>query len=303
MQRQPQGVLGDKGFSDVAQSKFADHTPTFLTGLPPWLVVPKAYAARDAIVARFQQYFAAKSDENGSELVKARAKVLREYGVAEADIARFETVNGFGILLNLLPTAFWTIYHVFSDPALLETVREEAKAAGLHEDADALPSSLEELAKLDDLPILTSTMKEALRIHASGAAARMVMEDHMLDGRYLLKRDSYVFIANKAAHFDQDCWGNNVDRFIANRFDNGGEKIHPIAFRGFGGGVNLCPGRVFSTKLITAVTASLALRYDINPLTKSRAWEDPEHDERNLAITLARPRKETLVEFVPRVAS
>lgn len=293
--------------SDLASSKFADHTPAFLTGLPPWLFVPKAYAAREAIVARFRHYFAAKSDENGSELVKARAKVLRAYGVPEADLARFETVNGFGILLNLLPTAFWTIYHVFSDPRLLETVRQEAKAAGLHQDADALPSSVAVeagLAKLDRLPILTSTMKEALRIHASGAAARMVMEDHMLDGQYLLKRGSHVFIPTKAAHFDKDSWGNNVDQFIANRFDkNSGEKIHPTAFRGFGGGVNLCPGRVFSTKLITAVTASLALRYDLHPLTKSGAWENPEHDERSVAITLARPRKATVVKFVPRVAS
>ncbi|KAF1954377.1 cytochrome P450 [Byssothecium circinans] len=285
-------------------SQFADQTPTFLTGLPPWIFAPKAYRAREAIVARFQQYFGAKSDENASELVKARANVLREYGVPESDIARFEAVNGFGILLNLLPTAFWTIYHIFSDPDLLDAVRQEAVAAGLDKCADILPNSVEELAKLDDLPLLTSVLKESLRTHAAGVAARMVMDDHMFDGQYLLKRDTYLFIPNRAVHFDRTIWGDNVNEFVPHRFTkHNGEKIHPAAFRGFGGGVNLCPGRLFSIKLITAVTASLVLRHDIKPLNKSGALEDPGNDERSQVIALARPLKECMVEFVSREAS
>ncbi|KAF2178173.1 cytochrome P450 [Zopfia rhizophila CBS 207.26] len=235
-------------------SEFADHTPTFLTGLPQWLFVPKAYAAREAIVARFQDYFAAKSDQHGSELVKVKAEVLRQYGVTEGDIARFEAVNGFGILLNLLPTAFWTIHHIFSDPEALETVRKEAMSALLLEHEDALPSSVAGLTKLERLPTLTSTMKESLRFHASGAAARMVMEDRMLNGQFLLKRNSYVFIPNKSIHFDRDRQGDSVDQFIASRFGRqNGVKMHPAAFRGFGGGVKLRPGRVFSTNPIDAL--------------------------------------------------
>lgn len=255
------------------------------------------------MVTRFEKYFAARSERDGSELVRARAKVLRDYGVSEADIARFETVNGFGILLNLLPTAFWTIYHVFSDPELLDAVRKEAKAAGLHECANMLPESAKDLEKLDCLPLLTSTMKEALRFHAAGSAARMVMDDHILDGKYLLKRDTYVLIPTKSASFDRNSWGDNVDRFTADRFcSSGGEKIHPAAFRSFGGGVNLCPGRVFSTRLITAVVAALALRYEVRPRSGNGKWEDPGHDESNMVITLARPAKRITVGFEARAA-
>ncbi|KAF2679173.1 cytochrome P450 [Lentithecium fluviatile CBS 122367] len=282
-------------------STFSDYTPQFLSGLPPWLIIPKGYAAREALVSQFEKYFAEKSDSTGgSELVKARAKILREYGIPEPDIARFEVVNGFGILLNLLPSAFWTIHHIFSDPQLLEVIRQEAKEAGLLESPDGFPSSEEELDKLSNLPLLTSALKEAMRMHAAGAAARMVMEDHMLDGKYFLKRNSYVLIPNKAAHFDKSAWGNSADEFMANRFDkSSGEKIHPAAFRGFGGGVNLCPGRAFSIKLITSVVASLALRYDIQAGGKGK-WDYPEHDESNITINLARPLKKTFVQFVRR---
>lgn len=278
-------------------SQFADHTPTFLTGLPPWLFIPKAYKAREAIVARFQDYFTNKADTHASELVKVRTKVLREYGIPEPDIARFEAVNGFGILLNLLPTAFWTLWHVLADPALLSAVRDEARAAGLAASQDCLPGSVEELKKLDNLPLLTSVMKEAMRHHGAGVAARMVMNDHLLGGEFLLKRDSYVFIPNRAIHFDRASWGPNVDRFVSNRFTrDSGEKIHPAAFRGFGGGVNLCPGKAYSLRLITGVVAAVALRFEAAS-GDAEGWRDPGHDEKSMAITLARPLREVRVKF------
>ena len=260
--------------------------------------MPKAYAARERIVAAFQRYFAAGSHYNGSELVRARYKVLKEYGIPEADIARFESVNGFGILLNLTPTAFWTTWHVFSDPELLENVRKEAKA--VLGDSDTLSGNFD-LAKINDMPILNSALKEALRFHASGQAARMVMDDHMLDDKWMLKRDSYIFIPNKAAHFDRDAWGPNVENFDPYRFEKrSAERIHPAAFRGFGGGANLCPGRVFATKLIVTVVAELVLRYDMKPASESGTWDDPEHDESSMAIVLARPKKKTMVELMAR---
>lgn len=229
-----------------------------------------------------------------------RAKVLREYGIPEPDIARFEAVNGFGILLNLLPTAFWTLWHVLADPELLSAVRDEARAAGLTTLDDCLPDSVAALKKLDDLPLLTSVMKEAMRHHGAGVAARMVMDDHMLGGEYLLKRDSYVFIPNQAIHFDKASWGASVNTFVPNRFTrDSGEKIHPAAFRGFGGGVNLCPGKAYSLRLITGVVAAVALRFEGSSVGAD-GWRDPGHDEKSMAITLARPLREVKVSFAKR---
>ncbi|KAJ8113589.1 hypothetical protein OPT61_g4315 [Boeremia exigua] len=285
-------------------TQFADHTPTFLTGLPPWLFMPKAYKAREDIVARFQHYFNSKFDQQASELVKVRAKVLREYGIPESDIARFEAVNGFRILLNLLPTAFWTIWHVFADSDLLSAVRAEALAAGIAAHKDCFPATIDELKRLDNLHLLISVMKEAMRHHGAGVAACMVMNDHLLAGEYLLKYNSYFFIPNAAIHFDCSSWGPNIDKVVPNRFTkDSGEKIHPAAFRGFGGGVNLCPGKAYSVRLITAVVVAVVLRYE--PMCEDKddngEWRDPGHDEKSMAITLARPLREVNVKFAERV--
>lgn len=280
---------------------FSDYTLYFLSGLPPWLIAPKAYAAREAIGAQFEKYFANNGDAVGGSLIQARTKVLREYGISDRDIARYEVVNGFGILLNLLPTAFWTIYHVFSDFDLLQAVRDEAAQAGLSECEGAFPGSIEELERLDRVPLTISVLKEALRVHASGASARMVMEDHMLDGKYLLKKDAFMMIPNKAASFDRSAWGETAQTFVADRFlKSTGEQRHHAAFRGFGGGVNACPGKGFSIKLITAVVASLALRYDVDVVGGRERWEDPGHDESSIAIVLARPARKMYVRFVLR---
>jgi cytochrome P450 len=287
----------------TGSSEFSDHTVTFLTGLPPWIFVRKAYQARERIVSAFNNFFAGKSDEKASKLVQVRAKVLRDYGIPEADVARFESVNGFGILLNLLPTAFWTLFHVLADPQLLEVVREEAKAAFGPQKSDAVLGEAMDLTAADRLPTLSSILMESLRYHTAGAAVRMVMEDHMLDGKFLLKRDNYVLIPNRGAHFDTEAWGANVDEFDAYRFDKRrGVKVHPTAFRGFGGGVNLCPGRMFASKIIVLIVASLVQRFDVQPVTKSGEWEDPGRDETSMAIVLARPKEKVMVRLVPREA-
>lgn len=229
---------------------------------------------------------------------------MRDYGIPEADVARFESVNGFGILLNLLPTAFWTLFHVLADPQLLKVVREEAKAALGPQKSDAVLGEALDLSAADRLPTLSSILMESLRYHTAGAAVRMVMEDHMLDGKFLLKRDNYVLIPNRGAHFDTEAWGAKVDEFDAYRFDRRrAVKIHPTAFRGFGGGVNLCPGRAFASKIIVLIVASLVQRFKVQPMTKSGEWEDPGRDETSMAIVLARPKKKVMVRLVPRDAS
>ncbi|OCL05802.1 cytochrome P450 [Glonium stellatum] len=292
------GVYGPKSpYEDVSLEQnlqdYASQTLVFLTGLAPSLLVPKAYAARERIVAGFENYFRENSFDSGSELVRARLRVLQAYGIQPQDIARFETVNGFGILLNLLPTAFWTIWHIFSDPNLLQDAQEEARLFLSNPNWASSDSKAEDL-----MPIVASTMKESLRYHVSGAATRMVMEDYTLNNQYLLKKDTMVLMPNSVPHFDFENWGPNADKFDAYRFSKQEPKrIHPAAFRSFGGGANLCPGRLYSTRLILAVTAMLVLRYDMSPLTSSGTWDFPSHDESNAAIVVAQPKRKTMVKL------
>jgi cytochrome P450 len=267
----------------------------FLSGLPHQIFNRKGFAARETIVSAFTKFFADKKDEQASQLVKNRAEVLRRYGIPDNDIARLETVNGFGILLNLLPTAYWTIWHIFSDSVLLDAIREEARAA-LGSD-----SSLKGKSSLDatqQFPLLNSVMHEVLRYNTTGAAVRRVMKDHLLNGQFLLKGGNYCLVPNKGIHFNTDQWGANARSFQPDRFLNG--KTNRESFRGFGGGINACPGKAFASRLILTIVAAMVLRFDIEPCTESGKLEHPGHDESSMAIVVARPARKYRVNFVQR---
>lgn len=98
-----------------------------LTGITPNVFVSKGYVGREKVVAAFEKYFAAKGQQKGSHLTKVRNQILSQDFVPN-DTARFECVNGVALLANTIPTTFWTMYHVFSDSAILRTVREQVSA-------------------------------------------------------------------------------------------------------------------------------------------------------------------------------
>lgn len=101
-------------------------------------------------------------------------------------------------------------------------------------------------------------------MYALGASARIVLQDTMLQSRWLLKKDSYIFMPNRATHFDTASWGPGANTFDAQRFEHiksGCDKVTPGAFQGFGGGQNSCPGRHFAMMQIVALVAMMAPRF------------------------------------------
>ncbi|APA14169.1 hypothetical protein sscle_12g089390 [Sclerotinia sclerotiorum 1980 UF-70] len=95
---------------------------------------------------------------------------------------------------------------IFSDPALLEEVRNLARAMTTTEQLpqiDIFQSKIN-LRRLKDAPILLYAQQEALRFRATVPGPRMVMEDMIVgDNQYLLKKGSIVIIASKALRFDE----------------------------------------------------------------------------------------------------
>ena len=99
----------------------------------------------------------------------------------------------------------------------------------------------------------------------------MVKENTLLTDHYFLKKGAVVQIAGGVIHADQSIWGDNVEdfnpgRFLESRQQSGNAKqnqIHPAAFRAFGGGKTLCPGRHFAMNEILSLVALVVLIFDI----------------------------------------
>lgn len=133
-------------------------------------------------------------------------------------------------------------------------------------------------------------------------SVRVVAEDHMLDNRYLLKKGGLVMISARAQHSNPDVWGADVHEFHHRRFlkQVSGKRFNPVAFRGFGGGTTLCPGRHFATVEILMLAAMLLLRFDVRPAAGNAPWPRPSTARSSQAEAMEQPDVDIEVEFVPR---
>ncbi|MCJ1398838.1 hypothetical protein MMC11_002039 [Xylographa trunciseda] len=282
-----------------------------LVNIVPAVTAHKAHVARAACVRAFVSYFNNGGVDDASALLKARYTANTKYGISVDDQARFEVSDVFGILANTAPASFWTISHIYSSPTLLEDIRKEIIDILLTEAKDngsRLVRTID-IAKLKTAcPLLLSTFQEVLRVTTHGTSVRWVVEDTMLADRYLMKKDSIIQMPSAVIHADTDVWGPSAKSFDPRRFMKGQQKgdeqpkRHPAAFRAFGGGATLCPGRHFATTEVVAVVAMLVLRYDITPLEGGAEgkWVLPKQDNNNVGTSVLPPVKDVKVRITKR---
>ena len=69
------------------------------------------------------------------------------------------------------------------------------------------------------------------------------------------------------------------------------QGIHPAAFRAFGGGKTLCPGRHFATNEILAFVAMIVLMFDIDsPDGGKQGLRIPEKDDGVMPVHILEPK-------------
>ena len=151
-------------------------------------------SGREGFLTAFEKYFIDNGPNTASHLVKARCKASEDYGLSINNKARFEVAQGHTILANTTPTAFWTLYHTFSDPATLAEVRKQVSTSLSVEIQKSTVAYSIDVSKICEVALLNSILHESLRHYGSGTGSRIVLEDTMLDGKYLLKKSSFVFM-------------------------------------------------------------------------------------------------------------
>ncbi|TGO47955.1 hypothetical protein BCON_0257g00170 [Botryotinia convoluta] len=165
--------------------------------------------------------------KNASHIIQSKDKAAATSEISLLDRARMDAVSGHVILANTTPTAFWTVFHLLSDPKLVEEVRNAVEPLVKTVEKDGRFSREMDISKIRDVPIIKSILHESLRHYADGTGTRIVLQDTMLDEKYLLKKDSFIFMPNRAYHFDESSWGSDVCGFDVEPV--GGTWVYPGA--------------------------------------------------------------------------
>ncbi|KAI1074301.1 cytochrome P450 [Whalleya microplaca] len=264
--------------------------------LPHW-VFRSGIQGREHLANSFAQYQSEGKFNTGSTFIQRWQKHFTSRGIPERDIGRFHVGGMFALVANTIPTAFWAIYRILSDPSVLEDCREEVSHAV--EENNGVCTINSKYIK-NSCPTLISTFQEVLRFHGMGNSVRVAAEDHILDGKYLIKKGGMIMIPSRVQHRIRDVWGPDVDVFKHRRFIRkpGVERPNPVAFRGFGGGTTLCPGRHFATNEILLFAAMLLLRFDVYPV--GGRWITPTVENSSQAEAMEQPDNDLDIELHPR---
>ncbi|KAI0015367.1 cytochrome P450 [Xylariomycetidae sp. FL0641] len=266
------------------------------------LFFPKLYRAREHTATAMISYMRNGGYKTASGLVRKRIEHHRQFGLSMDDIARGELGNTFAVLGNSTPCAFWVLYHIFSDDRVLADVRSEVSALVREsdsEDGTGTVCSIDLTNILDSCKILFSTFKEVLRYRAVNPGPRVLLEDVHVEG-ILLKKGSMLMIPATVQHTDVSAWGQDAKEFNHLRFvpKPGQKKENRVAFRAFGGGHVLCPGRHFATTEIMALSALLALQFDISPVAGH--WVEPSWENSPVQAGFPVPDEDLPIELKPR---
>ncbi|KAK1756538.1 cytochrome P450 [Echria macrotheca] len=269
-------------------------------GLPKWMV-REAVKARETLFVAFDEYFRRGGLAQASTFFQRRIEFYRAEQIPQGDINRLAVADNIAFSTNLLPTAFWLIYHIYSDPECLRLCRTELES-GVTRDGESSQVISYGYIK-ESCPTLQAVLRESFRFHGFGFAPRVALEDHMLDGRFLIKKGGYVFTPYIVQHRDPQNWGADVDEFRFQRFLPGEDgkrlKHHPAALRGFGYGAHLCPGRHFATAELLLLCALMTLRFDLKPAGGSEWPQLSVHKSLQVAA-LEQPDQDVEVVFHPR---
>lgn len=272
---------------------------TLLLDMFPSIFARRSLKACHALAAEFDRYFNNKKHLDGSLTVQLREKHNAAFGLDSKETAHVELGQVQASIASTAPTAFWMLWQVLTDPVVSEDCRQELNQLVRTSPDGAYTIDLADV--MTACPVLVSTWQEVLRFHGISIAARVVKEDTFIDDQVLLKKGGIVLIPNAVIHTDPSLWGPTASQFNHKRFlkgTKGGEFRYPAAaFRAFGGGHVLCPGRHFASTEVLTLLSLLLLRFDIHPVEGK--WTEPEKDN-VMDRACPFPKHDVRVNLIPK---
>ncbi|KNB01159.1 hypothetical protein FOXG_04458 [Fusarium oxysporum f. sp. lycopersici 4287] len=269
-----------------------------------WEAQYQGASPRSPLVSEPQE--ALHSAENSQ---RARRCILEELsglgirrGLSNENNARALLGSILAIVGNTIPTTFWLLISIFSRPDLLKEIRSELEAT--IEDPASEIVSLDYTTIRERCTVFMSTYDEVLRMTSGIATVRYTNEDTLIQDRWLLKKGAQVQMPTAFIHADPTTWGADADVFDHTRFFKSKvltkeQKIRrAAAFRPFGGGNTLCPGRHFASYEVLTFAGSILLGFDMAPTTKT--FNVPQMDRSKLPLTSLKPAGDIKVSMSRR---
>lgn len=254
----------------------------------------QSHEGRIAIQKALTSYFATgdfsqKSATDVSNMASDTAAMQKQYDFGSSDLGAAFTQVIHASLMNVVPTTFWVLVHIFSRPELLAVLRQEALGAMRDDKFDDSTGTRYVTFDLDRpealFPRLVSAFQESHRLATAATLHRRVLEDtYLSEGNgtgtrpYLLKKGITVMIPTTVSLRSPQVWGGQAaaeefdpERFLAqpskkkqeSHNDDASGHIRKKAYFPFGGGKELCPGRNFAKAEVMGTLLVLLSGFDI----------------------------------------
>lgn len=295
----------------------------------PWLTARKPWKARQAINAALQEFVEKEYYRSASPMIQKRVAINLKHGLTTEMAGHAELILLFGIIGNAVPTTFWFLANVYARPELLAQIREETSQAVLctRSEHGKTKEKVIDVSKLKTLcPLLVSTYRETLRTIANLASVRLVTNTHTITAPgyspYLLKKGSMVQIASGVIHSLESVWGPDAKSFNPERFisstttteqfssetnpniNTSSERtatalpknVPSAAYRAFGGGSVICPGRHFAQSEILGFVALCVHMFEMTG-SEGGSIDLPTRDDGRIPLSVMKPVKEPWVKI------
>lgn len=200
---------------------------------------------------------------------------------------------------NSITAASWTIFEIYRDPELLDSVRSELDSCVQKDDNGRIHFDIDHLLRL---PILQAVYAETLRLRMHFYIIRMPDRAEINISDWIIPRRKVIVALTTVAHMDTTAWDtgahheHHVDQFWASRFlrypagqcaaekatkkqpSDAASSAAPIfstkhvdgAWIPYGGGPRQCPGRHFAKRQILLTTALFVSLFDCEILGEGR---------------------------------
>ena len=282
--------------------------PVIFLGLPTSIVRLIAGPFHRATTKIGQHVLRYKASIAPNHFEKAMWPLFEEV-LTPLEIAKRHTALLFAGSANSIPSAFWMVAHIVSDPIALARIQAEIDGlfAGSTEcSPELVASALEALMPAGDfeadkrLRLLDSCMMETLRVYTSFCPLRVCQRDTTVataSGRtFAFRRGDQVIFP--LPHHDPALF-DRPEEFLIDRFfleDGGTAAVLGKRLHAFGFGRHLCPGRFLIQAELRALVVLLLRCYDCvldGPL--------PGPDFAHVNVSVSHPAKDVGIKVRPRV--